>query len=101
MEHESFPCCRERHEEAAATLMCLRQQLAESSGGLELLSKTLLRMDTTGTGKLMLDEVHLALKYCGLDPTAKQLAVLQTVAGTTQCGQVNYRQILDQLPECS
>jgi hypothetical protein len=55
-------------------------------------------MDTKGTGTLLLDEVHLALKYCGLDPTAKQLSVLQAAAGTTKCGEVNYRQLLQQMP---
>lgn len=81
------------------TLLDLQQQLAGTSGGVELLAKTLSRMDTTGSGKVMLDEVHLALKYCGLDPTAKQLAVLQTAAGTTKCGEVNYRQILQEMPQ--
>lgn len=58
-------------------------------------------MDTTGSGKLLLDEVHLALRYCGLDPTGKALAVLQAAAGTTKCGEVNYRQILQRIPECA
>lgn len=92
-------CCRQRQQEQNETILGLHQQLAGTSGGLELLSRTLTRMDTSGSGKLLLDEVHLALKYCGLNPTEEQLAVLQAAAGTTKCGEVNYRQILQQIPE--
>ena len=91
--------CRQRQQEQADTILGLHQQLAETSGGLELLTKTLARMDTSGGGKLLLDEVHLALKYCGLDPTSKQLAVIQAVAGTTKCGEVNYRHVLQRIPD--
>jgi hypothetical protein len=89
--------CRERERAQTATLAALQARIAASGGGTQRFVHTLARMDTAGHRRLQLDEVHLALRYCAVQPSPEELAVLQAAAGTTKCGEVATDTLLAQL----